>query len=377
MIKTRSPHIIPTMKIEYKLKPLCERRTTPLDCSHPLGFGQLRTDHMFLMDYENGQWQNLRIQPYGELNMMPGATALHYGQSVFEGAKAFLHNDNEIYTFRLTKNCERLNQSADILCMPQVPVEVQMQAIHSLLDVDRIWMPKQAGASMYIRPFLFATDDNLSVRPSEQYTYCVMLSPSGAYYEKGIKDSISLLVSTQYHRAVSGGTGAAKAAGNYAASLRAQRQAQSLGAAQVLYLDASNTYLEEAGAMNHFHITKENELIIPFFTDTILKSITSQSILTLGEQLGLTVKQQQIKLSDFINDIQNGNIIEAGGFGTAAVCTAVGHYLFEDGRRITVGDGNVGPIIKRLYETYTGLQQGKIAAPTDWLEHVASAQEVK
>lgn len=359
------------MNIEYRLKPQSQRRQSPLESDQPLGFGQLRTDHMFIAEYESGTWQNMRIVPYGELSLSPGATALHYGQSIFEGAKAFLHQDDEIYTFRVQKNCERLNQSAATLCMPSIDESMLLEAIHRLLDVDRLWMPQQAGASMYIRPFMFATDDNLSVRPSEKYTLCIVMSPSGAYYAKGIQDTISLLVSKQYHRAVSGGTGAAKAAGNYAASLRAQQSAKALGAAQVLYLDASNTYIEEAGAMNHFHITQNNELVLPAFTDTILKSITSQSIIALGERLGLKVIQKQISLKEFIDDVKRGHIIEAGGFGTAAVCTAVGHYLFEDNSKLTVGDGQVGPVITRLYQTYTGIQQGKIEAPNGWLEQVA------
>ncbi|MGB0986862.1 MAG: branched-chain amino acid aminotransferase [Pseudoalteromonas spongiae] len=364
------------MNIDYQLLSPELRRTAPLEQCDNLGFGQQRTDHIFLMDYKDGQWIAPRIVPYQALQLAPGAMALHYGQSVFEGAKAFLHQDNEIYTFRLDKNCQRLNVSASILSMPSVPEDMQMSAIHALLDVERLWMPRANGASMYIRPFLFATEDNLSVRASNSYTYAVMLSPSGSYYPKGMTTSLKLLISNTYHRAVSGGTGAAKAAGNYAASLRAQKQAASFSADQVLYLDASNTYLEEVGAMNHFHITKSGHLVIPEFTDTILKSITSQSILALAarlsDELGLKPIQQKIALTDFLDDIKSGEIIEAGGFGTAAVTASVGHYILENGEHYTVGNGEIGELTLALHQFYSDMQQGRINAPSGWLQKVAT-----
>ncbi len=251
---------------------------------------------------------------------------------MFEGAKAFQHDDGEIYTFRLDKNAERLNRSADILCIPSLPESMQLAGINALIDVDRLWFPMQEGACLYIRPFIFATEDRLSVSPSQAYTFCVMLSPSGPYYADGFDKAIRLLISERFHRAVSGGTGASKAAGNYAASLKAGKAAAEYGAAQVLYLDATNKQIEEVGAMNHFHILKDGTVIIPSFTDTILKSITSQSILDLGDILGCEVRQETVMLDKFISDIESGEIIEAGGFGTAAVVSPVGSYIFEDNR---------------------------------------------
>ncbi|WP_372871135.1 branched-chain amino acid aminotransferase [Shewanella sp.] len=357
------------MDIKYNLKPASERRTEPFEPQGEVGFGKLRTDHMFMMDYKDGQWQNARIEPYGPFEMMPGAMSLHYGQSIFEGAKAFMHDDGEIYTFRLDKNAQRLNRSADIVCIPNIPEAVQLEAINALIDVDRLWFPRQEGACLYIRPFVFATEDRLSVSPSNQYTFCVVLSPSGAYYGKNL-NAIRLLITTKYHRAVSGGTGASKAAGNYAASLRAGKAAAEHGAAQVLYLDATNQYIEEVGAMNHFHIRKDGTLIIPEFTDTILRSITSESILALGEELGCEVRQETIKLTDFIADIEAGEIVEAGGFGTAAVVSPVGSYIFEDGRIVTVGDGKVGERIGHIYKVYTEMQKGLRPAPEGWVRKV-------
>ncbi len=249
------------MEIKYQLKPAAERRSEQFCPEGNVGFGRLRTDHMFMMDYYDGEWRDPRIVPYGPFEMAPGAMALHYGQSIFEGAKAFMHEDGEIYTFRLNKNAERMNRSADIVCIPNIDEAMQLKAINALIDVDRLWFPMQDGACLYIRPFIFATEDRLSVSPANRYTFCVVMSPSGAYYGESL-NAIRLLISKEFHRAVSGGTGASKAAGNYAASLRAGKAAAAHGASQVLYLDSTNEYIEEAGAMNHFHILKDGTVII-------------------------------------------------------------------------------------------------------------------
>lgn len=358
------------MNIQYNLKPSSERRNEPFCPEGTLPFGKLRTDHMFLMDYHQGEWINPRIEPYGPLATAPGSVAFHYGQSVFEGAKAFMHDDGEIYTFRLDKNAKRLNISGDIICIPPVPQADQIEAIHALIDVDRLWFPQTEGGSLYIRPFIIATDDLLSVKPSSSYTFCVMLSPCGAYYPGGFNEAIRLLVSQKFHRAVSGGTGNAKAAGNYAASLKAGLTAAEFGAEQVLYLDATNQKIEEAGAMNHFHVRKDGSIIIPEFTDTILRSITSESIIELAKELGTDVRQESIYLKDFVNDLEAGEIVEAGGFGTAAVISPVGSYIFEDKKVITVGHGGVGEHLKRIYKTYTDIQVGRHPAPEGWLRKV-------
>ena len=354
------------MEIKYQLKPAEERRSEQFCPEGNVGFGRLRTDHMFMMDYYDGEWRDPRIVPYGPFEMAPGAMALHYGQCIFEGAKAFMHEDGEIYTFRLNKNAERMNRSADIVCIPNIDEAMQLQAINALIDVDRLWFPMQEGACLYIRPFIFATEDRLSVSPANRYTFCVVMSPSGAYYGESL-NAIRLLISKEFHRAVSGGTGASKAAGNYAASLRAGKAAAAHGASQVLYLDSTNEYIEEAGAMNHFHILKDGTVIIPEFTDTILKSITSQSIIELAPLLGCDVRQEQVKLDDFIAGVESGEIIEAGGFGTAAVVSPVGSYIFEDGRVVTVGDGKVGEHVSRIYKVFTEIQKGHRPGPQGWV----------
>ena len=358
------------MDIKIELKPESERRTTPFKPSEQLPFGKLRTDHMFMMDYENGEWGNARIIPYSDFHIAPGAISLHYGQSIFEGAKAFQHDDGEIYTFRIDKNAKRMNHSADALCIPQISEDIQIKAVHALIDIDRNWFPLQEDASLYIRPFIFATQDSLGVHPSSTYTFSVILSPSGPYYAEGFTKAIKLLITKKFHRAAPGGTGNAKASGNYAASLKAGEFAASKSASQVLYLSADNKYIEEAGAMNHFHIDKNDTVYIPEFTDSVLRSITSESVIEIQDKLGVKVVQGRFTIDDFIKDVKEKRIIEAGGFGTAAVISPVGEYVFEDGSSIVVDNGEIGGVTKRIYDYYTGMQRGKIETPEGWNKKV-------
>lgn len=356
------------MKIRYDLKSRPERRLSPFRPRGPLSFGQLRTDHMFLMDYVDGRWADPRIVPYGPLALSPGAVALHYAQEIFEGAKAFLHADGELYAFRIDRNAARMNRSAAGVCMPAVPEADQVEAILALLDVERLWAPEQEGASLYIRPFMIGTQDSLGVKPSSRYLYCVFLSPSGPYYPAGFQEPVKLLITQRFHRAAPGGTGAFKTGGNYAASLLAGEAAHERGASQVLYLDTSDRYIEEAGAMNHFHVAGDGAIVIPSFTDTILRSVTSESVLEVGPSaIGVPVRQERVEFASFLAGVEGGSIREAGGFGTAAVVSAVGSYVFDDGRELKVGDGRIGPTTRRIYEALTGIQRGLRPAPEGWL----------
>ncbi len=361
------------MKIAYQLLDKARQRQLP-KTDKPLPFGQLRTNHMFLTNYREGEWQDPRIVPYGEISLMPGAMCLHYGQTIFEGAKAYVHDDGEIYLFRYDKNCERLNHSARNLCMPEVPEADQMEATLRLVDVERDWCPDMPESSLYVRPFMFASQDSLGVKPAAEYIYCVMLSPAGPYYPGGFSKPIRLLITSKFHRAVSGGTGTAKCGGNYAASLQAQVYAKKMNCDQVLYLDASNQTLEEVGTMNHYHVEKDGVFVIPAFNDSILKSVTSQSVLELSGQPGLPIsieaRQEVIYLDKFLSDVKAGNIIEAGGFGTAAVISPVGAYLLEDGTELTVGNGQVGEHSRAFYDYYSNMQIGRQPAPQGWLAHV-------
>lgn len=361
------------MQIEYQPLPESERRKPPASQEN-LGFGMLRTNHMFLMNYSGGEWRNPRIVPYGPIPLMPGAMCLHYGQTLFEGIKAFRHEDGEIYIFRPDKNAERSNTSAKILCMPAIPVTLYLDALDRLIDIEREWCPSIPESSLYIRPFMFATQDALGVKPSLEYIFCIMLSPSGPYYKGGFSNAIRLLVTKTFHRAVSGGTGEAKAGGNYAASLRAAEYARSVGAAQVLYLNADNTQIEEVGSMNHFHVRKDGTFIIPAFTDTILRSITALSVLELAQLGRIKAREETITLDSFLADIASGEIVEAGGFGTAAVISPVNEYLLEDGTILKVGDGRIGKHSRALYEMYSAFQTGKAHAPKGWLHKVERFQ---
>ncbi len=359
------------MKIRYDLAPRSRRRTAQFRPQGVLSFGQLRTDHMFLMDWADGAWKSPRIVPYGPLSLAPGAVVLHYSQEVFEGAKAFLHEDGEIRAFRIDKNAQRMNRSVAGVCMPGIPEADQVEAILALLDVERLWCPEQEGASLYVRPFMIGTQDSLGVKPSSRYLYCVFLSPSGPYYPAGFSEPVKLLVTRRFHRAAPGGTGAFKTGGNYAASLMAGEVAHHHGASQVLYLDATDRYVEEAGSMNHFHVTSGGRLVIPSFTDTILRSVTSESVLELGPGvLGVEARQERVELEPFLSGLRDGSIVEAGGFGTAAIVSAVGAYVFEDGSEVQVGDGRIGPCTRRVYEALTGIQRGLRPAPRGWLFEV-------
>ncbi|SHN71055.1 branched-chain amino acid aminotransferase [Desulfovibrio litoralis] len=360
------------MKFDYQLLEKSKQKEA-IKTIKGVPFGSVRTNHMFLMDYAKGEWKNARIVPYGEINLPAGALCLHYGQAIFEGIKAFRQADGSIKLWRADKNAMRINHSATIMCMPHIPVELQLECIQRLIDVERDWCPNEPDAAMYIRPFMFATYDSLGVKVSCTYTYCIMLSPCGPYYSGGFDKAIRLVITDKFHRAVAGGTGTAKCVGNYGASLRPGEYAKSRGADQVLYLDASNTYLEEAGTMNHYNVLKDGTFIIPAFNDSILRSITSETILELAEmgtELStgkLKARLEQIPLNDFINGLKSGEIIEAGGFGTAAVVSPVGSYLMDDDTVHTVADGKVGKYSRALYEYYTAMQNGTKESPKGWL----------
>lgn len=353
------------MKITYELVDKAKRGSLPKDENLP--FGALRTDHMFVARYANGKWESAGIVPYGPFEVMPGAVVLHYGQCIFEGAKGYRHPDGEINLFRIDENIKRLNHSAGILCMPDVPEDLHMEGLMRLIDVERDWCPSAPESSLYIRPFMFGTQDTLGVKSSNSYIFCIVLSPSGPYYPGGFSKPVKLLITKKFHRAVSGGTGTSKCGGNYAASLRAAEYAHEHGAGQVLYLDANNEFIEEVGTMNHYHVLKDGTFVIPEFNDSILRSVTSLSVLELAKAGKIKAKTEHIRVDDFLAKVKSGEIIEAGGFGTAAVISPVGSYLMEDGEEIIVGDGGIGKHSRALYEMYSSMQTGKTPAPEGWM----------
>ena len=357
------------MDISYQLLEKSKQQQ-PVPSMKGISFGSIRTNHMFLINYQDGKWQNARIVPYAPISLSPGAICLHYGQTIFEGAKAFRHEDGELRLFRFDKNAKRLNHSGAELMMPEIPVEIQTEAVLRLIDVERDWCPNEPESALYIRPFMFGTQDSLGVKISNSYIYCIMLSPCGPYYAGGFSKAIRLLITNKFHRAVSGGTGTAKCGGNYAASLKPANYAESMGASQVLNLDASNQYIEEVGTMNHYHVRKDGTFVIPKFNDSILKSITSQSVLELAKMGRIKAVSEQIAINDFLDGVKNGEIIEAGGFGTAAVISPVGSYVFDDGSELIVGNGDIGKFSRELYTIYSNIQLGKEPAPEGWLTTV-------
>ena len=359
------------MNCRYQLLEKQRRQTLPPGVPP---FGALRTNHMFVAEYERGAWTDPRIVPYEPFSIMPGAICLHYGQTIFEGAKGFRHADGELYLFRVDKNFARMNHSANIICLPEIPVELQREGLLRLADLERGWCPEEPESSLYIRPFMFGRSDVIGVKPSASCVFCIILSPSGPYYHGGFSKPLRLLISTRFHRAVSGGTGSSKCGGNYAASLRAAAYAESKGASQVLYLDASNRYIEEVGTMNHYHVLRDGTFVIPEFNDSILRSITSASVLELAAMGRIKARCERIAVEDFMAGIKAGEIIEAGGFGTAAVVSPVGSYLLESGEVVTVGDGQIGEHSRALYKMYTDMQNGRAPAPEGWLVKVPRYQ---
>lgn len=334
---------------------------------------------MFLMDYADGEWQNARIVPYGPLDrragvkIFPGSVALNYAQSGFEGAKAFEHPDGELHGFRLDQNARRLNKTAARLCMPEIPETDFLEGITALLDVDRLWFPQREEHSLYIRPVLFGNDDSVGVSPSSRYVFVAFLSPSGPYFKGGFGHMLKLAISMEHHRAAPGGTGAVKAAVNYAGSmLPGKLMRERFGAAQVLYLDVTNSSLEETGSTNHYHVVGDT-LVIPEFTDTILESITARSVLeriAAGDIHGLRAENRRVSLEEFIDGLRSKRISEAGVLGTAAVVTPGCDYVLPDGKSATVGNGRIGPHSRTLYQLLTDIQTGVREAPEGWLQHV-------
>ena len=323
-----------------------------------LGFGRIFTDHMFLMDYQEGKgWLDARIVPYGDFTFSPACAVFHYGQEMFEGMKAYRNAAGEVRLFRPEMNAERLNISNDRLCIPEIPVEDFMQALTTLLDLDRDWVPTQAGTSLYIRPFVFATEPYLGVAPSKNFRFAIIMSPSGLYYSKGL-EPVDIWVEDQYVRAVCGGVGFAKTGGNYAASLKAQREAYAAGYDQVLWLDGiERKYIEEVGSMNVF-FKIDGEVVTPEICTSILAGITRDSVIELCKKWGLPVVERRITIDELIEAQRKGTLEEAFGTGTAAVITPIGKFQYK-GQVLQVADGTTGELSKKIYDVLTGIQYGE------------------
>lgn len=280
-----------------------------------LAFGQNMSDHMFIADFEGGEWKDPRIAPYAPMSLNPANATLHYGQSVFEGLKAYKNDRGDVLVFRADANQKRLNESARRMCIPEVPEDIFMEGLRKLLEMDREWVPNKKGASLYIRPFIFATDDYLGIRPSASYKFMIFTCPVGHYYAK----PVTVKVETVYSRAIEGGTGYAKAAGNYAGSLYPALIAQKQGYDQLLWTDGrTHQFIEESGTMNVMFVINGKLITAPTTTGTILKGITRDSVLTLAKDLQVEVEERFLSVSELSDALENHTLQEAFGTGTAA-----------------------------------------------------------
>jgi len=339
------------------------------DPNAQLGFGKIFSDHIFLMDYHKGKgWTNPRIEPYGPLPLDPAALVLHYGQEAFEGLKAYRWPNGEVYLFRPRMNYERMNRSARRLCMPEMDVDLVLEATRQLVRLEKDWVPSTRGASLYIRPNLIANEPALGVQVSDQYLLYIMVGPVGAYYPQGFNPT-NIYVSEKYIRAARGGLGEAKTLANYAHSLLAQEEAHEDGYTQVLWLDAiERKYVEEVGTSNIFFYIGD-ELVTPPLAGTILGGITRDSVLHLARAWEMKVRERMISLDEIISGLESGKLKEAFASGTAAVISPVGKLAYK-GKEFVINNEKVGPVAQKLYDHIVGIQYGKIPDPYGWMEKV-------
>ncbi|MGZ9585788.1 branched-chain amino acid aminotransferase [Paenibacillus marinisediminis] len=337
--------------------------------SEKLGFGKYYTDHMFIMDYDAGEgWHHPRIVPYQPISVDPAAKIFHYGQSVFEGLKAYRTEDGRVLLFRPQQNFKRLNLSNNRLSIPQLDEKLVLDGLKQLVEVDQEWIPSAAGTSLYIRPFIVATEPALGVAPSRQYKFMIILSPVGSYYAEGI-NPVSIHVESEYVRAVKGGVGSAKTAGNYAAGLKAQEEASEKGYSQVLWLDGVHRkYIEEVGSMNVF-FKIGGKVITPELNGSILAGITRDSVIQLLKHWNIPVEERRISIDELVEAQHNGTLEEAFGTGTAAVISPVGELYYHD-EKLVIGGGSTGEVSKKLYDAVTGIQSGKVEDSFGWTVQV-------
>lgn len=332
---------------------------------NPLTFGTIFTDHMFEMDYEKGKgWYDPRIVPYHKLELEPSSMVFHYGQEMFEGLKAYKTEDDRILLFRPDKNIERANRSNDRLCIPEIPEDIFLEALKTVVSVDQDWIPTKPGTSLYIRPFVIATDPFLGVRPSYTYKFMIILSPVGAYYASGL-DPVKIWIEDEYVRAVKGGIGEAKTGGNYVASLASQVKAHEEGYSQVLWLDGVHRkYIEEVGAMNIF-FKINGTVITPELNGSILPGVTRDSVISLCREWNIPVQERKISVDEVVAAAKSGAMEECFGTGTAAVVSPVGELRFEE-ERMSIGGGKIGELTQKFYDTITGIQLGKVEGLKGW-----------
>jgi len=350
---------VDTLKIERHI--VEQSRIAEVDFDN-IQFGRVYSDHMFMADSLFGEWQNLSIQPYDNLNLSPGTFALHYGQSIFEGLKAFRSQDGAVNVFRPFDNFKRMNLSANRMCMPEIPEEIFMGGITELLKLDRNWAPKGEGNSLYIRPFMFAMDEYIGLRPTEKFKFIIFTCPVGAYYSEPVR----VKVEREYVRAFPGGTGYAKAAGNYAGSMYPTEIAHHEGFDQLIWTDGiEHEYIEEAGTMNLMFIV-DDVLLSPEPGDTVLKSITGASTLELAREWGIKTEVRKVSITELVESIESGRLTEAFGVGTAATIAHISS-ISCDGKDYQLPPIEGREFSNKVYQYLENLKTGKIEDQFGWI----------
>jgi len=334
------------------------------------GFGRVFTDHMVTVRYTDGKgWYDARVEPRAPIPMDPASAVLHYAQEIFEGLKAYRNADGSITTFRPEANAKRFRDSAARMAMPALPEELFLGSLHEIVKADRDWIPDDPEGSLYLRPFMFASEVFLGVRPATEYLYSVIASPVGPYFARGVQP-VAVWASETYTRAAPGGTGAAKCGGNYAAGLSAQAEAIEHGCDQVIYLDAvERRYVDELGGMNVFLVFDDGSISTPPFTGTILPGITRDSVITLARDLGHTVTERPVSIDEWREDAASGRLREVFACGTAAVLTPIG-TVRSSGESFTIADGGMGALTTQLRQRLSDIQRGRVEDPYGWVRHI-------
>ena len=355
--------------MDLEIRTLPPEKRGRLENHSNLPFGRIFTDHMFSMFFREGEgWQGACIKPYEPICLDPAAVVFHYSQTIFEGLKAYHGVDGRIRLFRPERNMARMNRSARRMCMPEIDPEFVLSAMKKLISIEREWVPKERGSSLYIRPLMMGTEAFLGVKPSSEYLFFIILSPVGPYYREGF-NPVKIYVTDKYVRAVPGGVGDVKTGGNYAASLMASEEAKKLGYTQVLWLDAiERRYVEEVGTMNIFFYF-EDELATPELTGSILPGITRESVIQITRDWGLKVTERRISIDEVIKGIESGRLKECFGTGTAAVISPVGCLAYK-GKEFMINKGETGPLAQKLFDTLTGIQYGDQPDPYGWIQFV-------
>jgi branched-chain amino acid aminotransferase len=351
--------MVETQKI--KIHKTGKSRITDIDFND-LPFGKVFADHMFIADYQNGEWKNLRVMPYGHLSVSPATPAIHYGQSIFEGLKAYPGRGGDVLIFRPLSNLRRMNLSAERMCMPVLPKEIFMDGIMSLIELDREWIPDGEGSSLYIRPFMFSADEYIGIRPSQNFTFMIINCPVGPYYSTPLKVKIE----THYSRAIEGGTGYAKAGGNYGGAIYPSRLAQDQGYHQLIWTDGkTHEYIEESGTMNVMFVMADT-LVTPQLSDTILHGITRESVLTLARQWGMRIEERKLSVRELVEGLKSGIVREAFGVGTAATIAPIELIGYEDQNYYLPSAGK-GEFCDRVFQELEGIKRGLRPDPFDWI----------